>query len=39
MSFHVIILKSVLNNNKNDYYYNLFLEKASDELPKKISFV
>ena len=37
MTFHdvIILIKSVLNKDKN-YYYNIFLEKASDELPKKL---
>ena len=30
LTFHVIMLiKSVVNKNKNDYYYNIFLEKGS----------
>ena len=30
LTFHVIILiKSVVNKNKNQYYYNMFLEKGS----------
>ena len=29
MTFHVIILiKSVVNKNKSNYYYNIFLEKG-----------
>ena len=28
-------VKSVFNKNKNNYYYNIVLEKASYELPKK----
>ena len=34
ITFHdvIILIKSVFNNN---YYYNLFLERASYELPKK----
>ena len=33
---HVIILfKSVWNKDKDNYYYNIFLEKSSYELPKK----
>ena len=37
MIFHdvTILMKSVFNNDKNNYYYNIFLEKASYELPKK----
>ena len=36
MTFHVILLiKSVFKKDKNNYYYNIFLEKASKELPKK----
>ena len=31
LTFHIIIilLKSVFNENKNNYYYNIFLEKCS----------
>ena len=31
MTFHnvIIIIKSVVNDNKNNYYYNIFLEKGS----------
>ena len=38
ITFHdvTILIKSVFNNN---YYYNLFLERASYELPKKKVFV
>ena len=38
ITFHdvIILIKSVFNNN---YYYNLFLERASHELPKKKVFV
>ena len=34
--FHnvIILIRSVFNKNSN-YYYNIFLEKASFELPKK----
>ena len=41
MTFHyvIILIKSVWNNDKNNYYYNLFLEKASNELSKKQYFV
>ena len=35
MTFHIIIIQSVFNKDKNNYYYNIFLEKASSELPKK----
>ena len=35
----MIHIKSVWNNNKNNYYYNTFLEKAFYELPKKQVFV
>ena len=36
MISHVIILiKSVWNKYQSRYYYNIFLEKASYELPKK----
>ena len=31
----VILVKSVWNKDKSNYYYNMFLEKASYELPKK----
>ena len=36
MNFHdaVILITSVFNEDKNNYYYNIFLEKASYELPK-----
>ena len=35
-NFHVLILiNSVFNKDKNKYYSNIFLEKASYELPKK----
>ena len=29
-TFHnvIILIKSVVNKNKNDYYYNIFLEKG-----------
>ena len=30
-----ILAKSVGNKDKNNSYYNIFLEKASYELPKK----
>ena len=37
MTFYnvIILIESVWNNDKNNYYYNVFLEKASYELPKK----
>ena len=37
MTFHnvIILIKSVFNEYKNNYYYNLFLEKTLYELPKK----
>ena len=37
MTFHnvIIIVKSVFNKDKNNYYYIILLEKASNELPKK----
>ena len=36
---HVIILtKSVFNKHKNSYFYNIFLETSSYELPKRINF-
>ena len=30
MTFHnfIILIKSVVNKNKSDYYYNIFLEKG-----------
>ena len=34
----IIIIKSVWNKDKNNYYYNIFLEKASYKFPKKYSF-
>ena len=36
MIFHdvIILIKSVFNKDKNNYYYNIFLEKASYELTK-----
>ena len=39
-TFHnvIILIKSVFNKDKNSDYYNIFLEKASYEIPKKISF-
>ena len=41
MTFHgvIILIKIVFNKDKNNYYYNIFLEKASYELPKKYVFV
>ena len=37
MTFHnlIILIKSVWNKDKNNYRYNIFLERASYELPKK----
>ena len=37
MSFHhvIMLIKSVFNKDKNNYYYNIFFEKTSYELPKK----
>ena len=37
MTFHdvIILVKSVFNKDKNNYNYNIFLEKASYKLPKK----
>ena len=31
LTFHkvIILIKSVVNKNKNNYYYNIFLEKGS----------
>ena len=34
----IILIKSIWNKCKNNHYCNTFLEKASYELPKKISF-
>ena len=33
MTFHnvIILIKSVVNKNENNYYYNIFLGKASHE--------
>ena len=31
----IILVKSIWNKDKNNYYYNIFLEKATYELPKK----
>ena len=31
----VILIKSVFNKNKNDYYYNIFLEKSFYQLAEK----
>ena len=37
MTFHdvIILIKSVWNKDKNSYYYNILLEKASNEFPEK----
>ena len=37
ITFHnvIILIKSLFNKDKNNCYYNIFLEKASPELPKK----
>ena len=37
LTFHnvIILLKPVLNKGKNDYYYEIFLEKCSYQLAKK----
>ena len=37
LSLHnvIILIKSVLNKNKNHYYYNIFLKKCSYQLAKK----
>ena len=37
MVFHdvVTLINSFFNKVTNNYYHNIFLEKASDELPKK----
>ena len=34
----IILIRSVFNEDKNTYYYNIFLQKASLELLKKINF-
>ena len=41
VTFHNVIIhtKSVFNKDENNYYYNIFLENASYELPKKYIFV
>ena len=38
LTFHNVIIhiKSVLNKDKNHYYYKIFLEKCSYKLAKKI---
>ena len=36
---NLIILMLVLNKDKNNYYYNVFFEKASYALTKKYAFV
>ena len=33
----IILIKLVLNKDKNHYYYKIFLEKCSYQLPKKLS--
>ena len=40
MTFRNVIklIKSFFNKDENNYYYNIFLEKSSNELPKKMSF-
>ena len=37
MAFHkvIVLIKSVFSKDKNNYYYNIFLGKASYELHKK----
>ena len=37
LTFHnvIILIKSVFNKDINNFYYNMFLEKALNELPKK----
>ena len=34
LTFHnvIILIKSFVNRNKNEYYYNIFLEKGSYEI-------
>ena len=41
MTFHnaIILIRWILNKNKNNYYYNIFLEKSSYRLPKTSFFV
>ena len=38
ITFHniIILIESVWNKDKNNYCYNIFLEKASYELPKEV---
>ena len=37
LTFHVMIfIKSVFNKDKNNYYYNIFLEKGLYQLPKNM---
>ena len=37
LTFHVIIfIKSVFNKDKNNYYYNIFLEKGLYQLRKNM---
>ena len=37
MTFHdvIMLIKSVFNKDKTNYYYNTFLGKAPYEIPKK----
>ena len=37
MTFQIVIIlcKSIFNKDKNNYYYNMLLEKALYKLPKK----
>ena len=41
IAFHnvVILIKSVFDKDKNNYYYDIFLENTSYELPKKEVFI
>ena len=41
MTFHnvIILVKSVWNKDKNNYYFNILLKKASYKLPEKSFFV
>ena len=41
MTFHdvLILIKSVLNKDKNNYYYNISLGKAFNKVPKTRFFI
>ena len=40
LTFHnvIILIKSVVNKNKNEYYYNVFLEKGSYKYKSNIEY-